>query len=62
MPSAMRLNPGLEVETSTRAPVAAAPSAMLIAPISLSAWTKTRPSSGIRRAIHSSSSAWGVIG
>ncbi len=62
MPSAMRLMPGLELVTSTRAPAAEAPSAMLIAASSLSAWTKTRPSSGIRRAIHSRSSAWGVIG
>jgi hypothetical protein len=58
----MRLIPGLDEETRTRAPVAAAPSAILIAPISLSAWMKTRPTSGIRRAIHSSSSACGVIG
>ena len=33
-----------------------------IAPSSLSAWMNTRPSSGIRRAIHSRSSACGVIG
>ena len=38
--------PGLDDETRTRAPVAAAPSAMLIAPSSLSAWTKTRPELG----------------
>ncbi len=49
--------PGLELETNTRAPVAAAPRAMLIAPSSLSAWMKVRPSSGMRRAIHSSTSA-----
>ncbi len=54
--------PGEDELTSTRAPVAAAPRAMLMAPSSDSAWTKGRPSSGIRRAIHSRSSAWGVIG
>ncbi len=58
----MRLMPGLELLTSTRFPHAAAPSPMLIAPSSLSAWTKTRPSWGMRLAIHSRSSAWGVIG
>ncbi len=46
MPSAIRLMPGLELETRTRAPVAAAPRAMLMAPSSLSAWMKTRPSFG----------------
>ena len=60
--SAMRLMPGLELETRTLAPTAAAPSAMLMAPSSLSAWTYVRPSSGMRRAIHSRSSACGVIG
>ena len=60
--SAMSEMPGEDELTMTRAPVAAAPMAMLIAPISLSAWMNTRPSSGIRRAIHSRSSAWGVIG
>ena len=58
----MRLIPGEDELTMTRAPVAAAPSAMLIAPSSDSAWTNGRPSSGMRRAIHSRSSAWGVIG
>ena len=58
----MRLMPGLELETRTLAPAADAPRAMLIAASSLSAWTKVRPSSGIRRAIHSRSSACGVIG
>ena len=35
--------------------------AMLIAPSSLSAWTNVRPSSGMRLAIHSRTSACGVI-
>ena len=35
---------------------------MLMAATSLSACTKARPSSGMRRDIHSSSSVWGVIG
>jgi hypothetical protein len=58
----MRLIPGLELETRTLAPAAEAPRAMLIAASSLSAWTYARPSSGMRRAIHSRSSAWGVMG
>ena len=62
MPSAIREIPGLEEETRTRAPVAAAPRAMLMAPSSDSAWTKTRPTCGMRRAIHSSNSACGVMG
>ena len=62
MASAIRLIPGDDELTRTRLPVAAAPRAMLMAASSLSAWMKTRPSSGIRRAIHSRISACGVIG
>ena len=58
----MRAGPGLEVDVMVRNPTAAAPYTMLIAASSLSVWRNTLPSCGIRRAINSSRSFWGVMG
>ena len=46
----------------TLSPVAAAPKTMLLAPTSLSAWTKVPPTSGMRRERYSATSLWGVMG
>ena len=62
IPSLFRLIPGDEDEVRQREPAAAAPMIMLIAAISLSAWRQSPPTLGIRLAIYSEISVWGVIG
>ena len=55
--------PGLLDEVMARAPATDAPSTMLMAAISLSAWMKLAPgTSAIRFAMYSMSSFWGVMG
>src|SRR5690606_37272277 len=61
-PSIIRLTPGLDDDVMTRTPAVAAPYTMLIAATSLSACTNARPSSGMRFAMCSSASVWGVMG
>ena len=62
MPSCLRLMPGLELEVMARAPVAAAPSSMLMLATSLSAWMKTPPASARWALMYSGMSFWGVMG
>ena len=62
MPSCMRLTPCPHDPVAARAPVAAAPSAMLMASISLSALMQTPPAAGSFLAMFSRSSVNGSIG
>ena len=62
MPSCFRLMPGLDDEVMTRTPVAAPPTTMLMAAVSLSDWTKTPPARRRFAAMYSPSSFWGVMG
>jgi hypothetical protein len=62
IPSCMRLTPCPQDPVAARAPVAAAPSAMLMASISLSALIQTPPAAGSFFAMFSKSSVKGSIG
>jgi hypothetical protein len=62
MPSCMRLTPCPHEPVAALAPVAAAPNAMLIASISLSALMHTPPAAGSFFAMFSKSSVKGNIG
>lgn len=62
MASCMRASPWPHEPVAARAPVAAAPRAMLTASISLSALMHTPPASGSFLAMFSSSSVKGSIG
>ena len=50
------------VAVKARPPAAAAPITMLMAPISLSAWINSRPTSNIRVDMYSKRVVWGVMG
>ena len=63
IPSCLRLMPGLDDDVIALAPVTLAPSTMLMAAISLSAWMNVHP--GLRprlAAMYSVSSVCGVMG
>jgi len=63
IPSCLREMPGLDEDVMARAPAALAPSTMLTAAISLSAWMKVPPSAWrMCSAMYSVSSFWGVMG
>jgi len=63
MPSCFREIPGLEDDVMARAPAAEAPSTILMAAISLSAWMKVPPlARRMLSAMYSVSSFWGVMG